>query len=215
MHAADTAFVSEILPHERALRATARRLGGDPDELVQETYLRALAARDSYRRGSNARAWLQRILVNAALTEHRRRRREGRLAAQLSVQIADSQPMPSCGARLDLVRALARLSAADRRLVLLAEVEGLKYRDLARVYGCPIGTVMSRLHRARLRLRGPVPAAADRGQGPLGVAEAATSSSSHAPLGTRSSRNRPRASARPRLTSPSGKARRYANSLIG
>ncbi|HUS63612.1 MAG TPA: RNA polymerase sigma factor [Kofleriaceae bacterium] len=146
----------EVIPHLVALRGTARRLGREPDDLVQETYLRALAARRSYRPGSNAKAWLHRILVNVAMTEHRKRARDRRLEARLAAQpepepIAAPEPLPQ--SHTDLRAALLQLTSADQEVVRLADLEGLRYRDVARVLGCPLGTVMSRLHRARRRLR--------------------------------------------------------------
>jgi RNA polymerase sigma-70 factor (ECF subfamily) len=149
-------FHAELLPHLDGLRALARRLGPiDVDDLVQETYLRALQARRSYRAGSNARAWLGRILVNTALSEHRRRRRERALHARIAVEpppepTPPSEPMPG---RARMRRALGRLPAHERRVIELADLDGLRYRDVARALGCPVGTVMSRLHRARRRLR--------------------------------------------------------------
>ena len=121
---------------------------------MQETYLRALSARSRYRSGSNAGAWLHRILVNAALSQHRKRARERRLSERFAVeplpQPEDSEPMPGLDALGD---ALAELPAHERTVVELIELRGLRYRDAARELGCPIGTVMSRLHRARAHLR--------------------------------------------------------------
>ncbi len=154
-------FVAEMLPHRDALRRTARRLRlRDADDLIQETYLRALTARERYRSGSNAGAWLHRILVNAALSEHRRSARERRMAARFAVEPPaepeTSEPMPG----LELLDdALAQLPAHERRVVELTELRGLRYRDAARELGCPIGTVMSRLHRARAHLRKKLAAA--------------------------------------------------------
>jgi RNA polymerase sigma-70 factor, ECF subfamily len=147
-------FLAEVLPHRESLRRTARRLRlRDADDLVQETYLRALAARHRYRSGSNAGAWLHRILVNAALSEHRRGARERRLALRLAVEPRhenSSEPMPGLE---HLDSALAELPPHERRVVELTELRGLRYRDAARELDCPIGTVMSRLHRARAHLR--------------------------------------------------------------
>jgi RNA polymerase sigma-70 factor (ECF subfamily) len=148
-------FLAEVLPHRDSLRRAARRLRlRDADDLVQETYLRALQARDRYRAGSNAAAWLHRILVNTAHSEHRRSARERRLAARIAVEplpVAEgSEPMPGLD-RLD--EALATLPPHERTVVELTEIRGLRYRDAARELDCPIGTVMSRLHRARRHLK--------------------------------------------------------------
>jgi RNA polymerase sigma-70 factor (ECF subfamily) len=150
------AFVMEVMPHFSALRGAARRLGRDPDDLVQETYLHALKARRSYRRGSNARAWLYRILVNVAITDHRVRARDRRIEARL-LELPSAITTPTAadtGQRMNALRqAMSRLSPADREIVQLTDLDGLRYRDAARILGCPVGTVMSRLHRARKRLR--------------------------------------------------------------
>jgi RNA polymerase sigma-70 factor (ECF subfamily) len=157
-------FVAEVLPHEAALRRLARRLGGDGDDLVQETWLRALTARHSYRPGSNARGWLCRILVNVAISEQRRQARDRRLQARVLAQpqlrmVTAPEPLPLTVERGDLRAALSLLPASERRVIELADLDGLRYRDIARALDCPIGTVMSRLHRARRRLRKRVAAA--------------------------------------------------------
>lgn len=154
-------FIAELLPHLSSLRRMAARYGGDADDLVQETWVRALRARRTYRLGSNPGGWLRRILTNLAVSEHRRRRRAGRLAERLAVEpsLADG------GAGIDeevslradegavVLRALASLDARDRMVIELCDLEELRYRDAAVRLGCPIGTIMSRLHRARRRLR--------------------------------------------------------------
>jgi RNA polymerase sigma-70 factor (ECF subfamily) len=153
--AALQAFYDELLPHRDALRRTARRLRPrDADDLVQETYLRALTARERYRTGSNASAWLHRILVNAALSAHRRSGRERRLAERIAHEphFSDEPTTPTPDLEA-LERALAALAPHERRVVELTDLQGLRYRDAARALGCPIGTVMSRLHRARIHLR--------------------------------------------------------------
>jgi RNA polymerase sigma-70 factor, ECF subfamily len=155
MNAATEPFLAEVLPHRESLRRTARRLRlRDADDLVQETYLRALAARHHYRSGSNAGAWLHRIMVNAALSEHRKSARERRMTQRFAVEPRPdgdvSEPMPGLEGLDD---ALATLPAHERAVVELTELRGLRYRDAARELNCPIGTVMSRLHRARAHLR--------------------------------------------------------------
>jgi RNA polymerase sigma-70 factor (ECF subfamily) len=152
-------FETELLPHAPMLRRLGRRLAGqDADDLVQETFVRALAARHRYQPGSNARAWLCRILCNLAVSEQRRRRRDDRLRARVVAFSPEPEPAPPppIDAPLDdgAVRiALAALAPAERRILELADVDELSYREIARALDCPIGTVMSRLHRARRRLR--------------------------------------------------------------
>jgi RNA polymerase sigma-70 factor, ECF subfamily len=151
-------FCNELLPHTPLLSRLARRwAGGDADDLVQETFARAFAARHRYQAGSNGRAWLCRILANLVVSERRRRTRDDRLRARvLAMAATAASPRPPEPPALDepaLVAALRRLDPAERRIVELADVEELSYREIARALGCPLGTVMSRLHRARRRLR--------------------------------------------------------------
>lgn len=155
-------FFDETLPHLGELRRTARRLvGGDlADDVVQETYLRALAARHRYRRGSNARAWLHRILANEVWTTRRRAVRDVHLArrygAEPRSEWIDPRVPTSLGALGDraVTDAVASLPAAYRQVLLLIDVDDLGYREAAARLGVPIGTIMSRLFRARRHLRG-------------------------------------------------------------
>ena len=150
-------FTTELYPHVHLLRRLARRWAGpDADDLVQETFARAIAARHRYRAGSNGRAWLCRILCNLAVSERRRRARDERLRTRviaLAPPAVAPEPEPRALDDAGLVAALAELPACDRRILELAELEELSYREIARVLECPVGTVMSRLHRARRRLR--------------------------------------------------------------
>jgi RNA polymerase sigma-70 factor (ECF subfamily) len=150
-------FTNELYPHAHLLQRLARRWssGSDADDLVQETFARAIAARHRYQVGSNGRAWLCRILCNLAVSERRRRARDERLRTRV-IALAPappSEPEPHALDDADLVAALAELHPADRRILELAELEELSYREIARALECPVGTVMSRLHRARRRLR--------------------------------------------------------------
>jgi RNA polymerase sigma-70 factor (ECF subfamily) len=146
----ETSFSSEVMPHLPALRGLARRLG-DAEDLIQETYLHAYAARHQFRSGSNARAWLFRILVNVAMTEHRQHARRRRLEARLAA-LPPSVIESSEHARA-VREAMARLSPRDQLILTLADLEGRRYREIAKVLSIPVGTVMSRLFRARQRLR--------------------------------------------------------------
>jgi RNA polymerase sigma-70 factor (ECF subfamily) len=150
-------FTNELYPHARLLQRLARRWSSasDADDLVQETFARAIAARHRYQVGSNGRAWLCRILCNLAVSERRRRARDERLRTRV-IALAPappSEPEPRALDDSDLAAALAELHPADRRILELAELEELSYREIARALECPVGTVMSRLHRARRRLR--------------------------------------------------------------
>jgi RNA polymerase sigma-70 factor, ECF subfamily len=145
-------FAAETLPHLTELTRAARRMSGEAEDLVQETYLHAWQARGRYRIGTNARAWLYRILRNAASSARRRAWREARLAARVAGEPAREVGAPRAEGRR-VARAVAELPAAYREVVEL-DAQGFGYREIAERVGVPIGTVMSRLHRARRRLRG-------------------------------------------------------------
>ncbi len=158
-----TEFEAELVPHAGALLRLARRMSrSDADDLVQETYVRALAARHRYTPGTNGRAWLMRILCNLAISESRRRARDERMRSRVLARSIAPVVEPPAEAVIDdaaLGRALEALAPAERRLIELADVDELSYREIAATLACPIGTVMSRLHRARRRLRNAAGAA--------------------------------------------------------
>lgn len=140
------------------LRRACRRLGipdADVDDVVQESLLRAWAFRRTFQRGTNFRAWLHRVLRNAALSRHRRRRRErdGLDRLRLEPSLPRAAELRLLGPDDALLAALEALPAEFRAAVDLVDVQGLAYREAAEALGCPVGTVMSRLHRARRALR--------------------------------------------------------------
>jgi RNA polymerase sigma-70 factor (ECF subfamily) len=139
----------------------ARRLTFDPavaEDLVQETLLRAWRGFDRFERGTNARAWLFRILFNVFYAQGRKTRSS---PAFVPLQVPGHETRPrSAGAKdfslLDgamLGAALDDLSEEHRTVILLGVVEGFTCRELAEILSLPIGTVMSRLSRARQLLR--------------------------------------------------------------
>lgn len=162
-------FAELTLPHLQALYRFALKLSGDPsaaEDLVQETYLKALKAFPTLRDHARARAWLFQILSRLVTDRHRS---EGRAP---QVELADDldrfslydliweeDPLPYSDRlhddflaefRDEEVRgALAALPDAYRLPLVLLYTEEMSYRELAEVLGCPIGTVMSRLHRGR------------------------------------------------------------------
>ena len=158
------ALVHLDLLYRAALRLTHNR--AEAEDLVQETWLRALRHFDQFDPGSNCRAWLLTILRNAFLN---RVRREGREilesdmaateagAARLEeASVARSSPEEDFFQTVlhgDVDRALKTLSLPFRLVVTLVDLEGLTYKEVAQVLDCPIGTVMSRLSRARQLLR--------------------------------------------------------------
>lgn len=123
------------------------------EDLAQETYLKAFAAIATFDERSTLNTWLYRIAVNEALQWLRRKK-----PALLDPEIAAARPDPrnnghDPGTRLDVEAAMAALDAVDRAMLLLRYQEGLDYRAIAEVTDIAMGTVASRLNRARERLR--------------------------------------------------------------
>lgn len=165
-------FEREALVHLEALMAFARRLTrnqAEAEDLVQDTFVKALRARDQYETGTNLRAWLLRILRNTFINRYHRGALEksvttGPLADPVSdawisaatmraTRDAEGQVLKPELAR-HISAAIDRLPEEFRTVVLLADVEEFAYKEIAETLGCPIGTVMSRLHRARKLLKG-------------------------------------------------------------
>src|SRR5438445_7979953 len=155
-------FEALALPLLAPLYNFAHWLAGNRDEaedLVQETYVKALKGFSSYAPGTNFRAWMYRILRNTFLTS-----RTG-LKATVSLDdeenpvtepAADDDPESLLFARADqeeIRRALEQLPVAHREIILLCDVEEMSYKEIAELAGIPIGTVMSRLSRARRSMR--------------------------------------------------------------
>ena len=165
-------FEERTLPHLKPLFRLALRLTGDPaaaEDLVQETYLKALQSFSTLRDVERVRPWLFQILSRLAIDRHRTAGREvpiedpnERDRFSLYERIADEDPLPYSDhlhddflAQFpdeDVRRALLGLPHAYRIPLVLLYVEDLTYRELADVLGCPVGTVMSRLHRGRKAL---------------------------------------------------------------
>jgi RNA polymerase sigma-70 factor, ECF subfamily len=161
---ADADFQRQALVHLDALYNFAMYLSkrpADAEDLVQETYLRAFRFSHRFQPGTHLRAWLFQILRNTFLTFYRVREREAPVAEDgvpewdapmfHDVPEDDGTAMDS---HTDLERAMRRLPEEFRTVLLLAEVEGLPLEEVARVMACPVGTVKSRIFRAKERLRG-------------------------------------------------------------
>lgn len=166
------AFEAEALPHVDRLYAAALRYvrrPADADDLVQEALTTAFRAFHQVEEGSNVRAWLYRVLHTTFLSQYRR---EGRRPAEdptENVELAANgqraeDPRRGVAPSAEQValrafgpsevrEALAALPEEQRVAVYLADVEGFAYREIADIMGSPVGTVMSRLHRARSALR--------------------------------------------------------------
>ncbi|CAN5318382.1 sigma-70 family RNA polymerase sigma factor [soil metagenome] len=164
-------FLDETMSHMDALYGVACRLTRNPTEaedLVQDALVKAMRARDQFQPGTNLKAWLFRILTNTFINKYRRGGLErsvlegpdadpladGWVSASTMRQLRD----PETVALLPIVegevrRALDALPADFRLAVVLADVEEFSYEEIADIMGCPIGTVMSRLHRGRKLLQ--------------------------------------------------------------
>lgn len=147
-------FERRVLPLERDLFFGARALTGrdaDALDLLQETLLRAWRGFATYARDENLKAWLFTILRHA-WTDRCRRQRLEPLPLDPEVDVPSS---PAAETRLpdELLNALRSLSPSHQLLVLLRDVEGLSYKEIAETMGIPIGSVMSGLHNARRKLR--------------------------------------------------------------
>ena len=160
----DDAFRQEALQHIDALHNLAiylTRNGSEAQDLVQETYARAMRFSHRFQPGTHLRAWLFQILRNTFLTFYRLREREWTVSDSgvpegeaPMFQDAPAQDTDRSSVHMDLERALTRLPEEFKTPLLLAEVEGLPLEDVARIMDCPIGTVKSRIFRAKERLRG-------------------------------------------------------------
>jgi len=164
-------FERDVLPYRAQLYPTALRLTrnrADADDLVQETFTRAYASFSRFTPGSNARAWLYRILTNTFLTNCRKRQRELRPLSAGDLpdwQLTRAAAHPTAGLKAAetealehlpdprIQRALRRLSSDFRTAVYLADIEGYACKEIAGLMGTPLGTVVSRIHRARRQLR--------------------------------------------------------------
>ena len=165
-------FEDEALPLLNQLYGGALRMTRNPqdaEDLVQETYLKAYKAFHSFKKGTNLKAWLYRIMTNTYINSYRKKQRQP--VQQLTEEITDYQLYTTSShdstglesaevlalenlPNSDIVDALNQLSDDYRLVVYLADVEGLAYKEIAEAMGTPLGTVMSRLHRGRKQLRG-------------------------------------------------------------
>lgn len=153
MARSDGDFEKTVLPHAPGLLRFALRLTGNSfhaEDLAQETLLLAWRSFGQFEPGTNAHAWLFRILLNSFRQEKRRRRPE------LVIEpLADVVPatQPSSQTSVEVIQAFDSLSSDQRTVLLLAVVEGFTCRQISEILNIPIGTVMSRLNRAREVMR--------------------------------------------------------------
>ncbi len=168
--ATDT-FIEDAVSHMDALHAVACRLTRNPTEaedLVQDTLVKAMRAKDQFQAGTNMKAWLCRILTNTFINKYRRGGLErsvldgpdadpladGWVSASTMRQLRDPEHValtPIIAAEVQ--RALDELPDEFRLAVVLSDVEEFSYEEISKIMGCPMGTVMSRLHRGRKLLQ--------------------------------------------------------------
>lgn len=164
-------FETDVLEHLDVLFGVAMRMTRDEasaEDLVQDTVVKAVRAREQFEVGTNLKAWLLRILTNTFINRHRRGGLERDLfegpdATPLADRWIGAATMrgmrdPEREALVPLLEsevraALDALPEAFRLVVVLSDIEGLAYREIAETLGCPVGTVMSRLHRGRRLLQ--------------------------------------------------------------
>jgi RNA polymerase sigma-70 factor, ECF subfamily len=161
-------FELTALAHLEAMYGTAYRLTRNPrdaEDLVQESALRAYRFWDSFQHDSNCKAWLLRIVTNTFINEYQRKKRSRQILEQATAEQATTdgvlihaEAQGNRGAEQELVergvsdevqRALDSLPDDFRHAVVLCDMQGLSYKEIADIMECPVGTVMSRLFRGR------------------------------------------------------------------
>jgi RNA polymerase sigma factor (sigma-70 family) len=162
-------FNQEFMPHINSMYNFAYRLTLDSDDskdLLQDTYLKAYRFIDSFQQGTNAKAWLFRILKNSFINDYRKKSKEPskvdyqEVESYYNSEEVDRQITPDLRveALQDMIGdeisvALNSLDVDFRTVIILCDLEGFKYEEMAKILDIPIGTVRSRLHRARNLLK--------------------------------------------------------------
>lgn len=162
-------FNNEFMPHVNSMYNFAYRLTFDEDDakdLVQDTYLKAYRFIESFQQGTNAKAWLFRILKNSFINDYRKKRKEPAKVDYQEVETyynsedVDRQITPDLRVESlqdmigdEISNALNSLDVDFRTVIILCDLEGFKYDEMAKILDIPIGTVRSRLHRARNLLK--------------------------------------------------------------
>ena len=163
-------FDKEFMPHIDSMYNFAFRLTNDEDDandLVQDTYLKAFRFINSFSQGTNAKAWLFRILKNSFINDFRKKSKEPAKVDYQDVETTsnseeDAETNQTVDLRVESVQdligdeianALNALPVDFRTVIILCDVEGFTYEEMAKILDIPIGTVRSRLHRARMLLK--------------------------------------------------------------
>jgi len=164
-------FENDAMQYAPQLYSAALRMTRNPanaEDVVQETFLKAYRAYDSFSEGTNLKAWLYRILTNTYINKYRKKQRRPsevelgelqdlylfkRLGEHSGAQVSAESEALDMFVDEDIVEALESLPENFRLPVLYADVEGFSYKEIAEILDVPIGTVMSRLHRGRKALQ--------------------------------------------------------------
>ena len=164
-----TIFHGEFMPHINSMYNFAYRLTLDADDakdLLQDTYLKAYRFIVSFQKGTNAKAWLFRILKNSFINDYRKKSKEPskvdyqEVESYYNSEEVDRQITPDLRVEAlkdmigdEISNALNALDVDFRTVIILCDLEGFKYEEMAKILDIPIGTVRSRLHRARNLLK--------------------------------------------------------------
>ena len=162
-------FENEFLPHVEALKTFAYYLtynDNDANDLVQETYMKAFRFAEKFDRGTNAKAWLFRILKNAYINDYRKKSKqpdrvdfEDVINYHKSDEVSDNKYLNLKEESIDdmmgdeITKAINSLPPEFRTVILLADIEDFSYKEISKIIDVPIGTVRSRLFRARNTLK--------------------------------------------------------------
>ena len=165
----DDEFIKEALPHEDALYNYALKISGNSDDaqdLVQETYYKAYRHFDKFQAGTNSKAWMFMILKNSFINDYRKSKREPYKLDYEQIQNfydnvkSDRAQENNLDKEFyndllddELTAAIDQLPTEMREVFLLCDLDGNSYEETAELVGCPVGTVRSRLHRARHMLQ--------------------------------------------------------------
>ncbi len=163
---AERSFDAEALPHLDALYRVALRLTGDPsqaEDLVQDTMLKAYRSWRQYRPGTNAKGWLLTILRNTFINDYRRRKLEPVAMDLEAVEphalyraVEQTDPEGAFFSKIvdaKVLEAIDALAPEFREVLVLSDIEGMRYAEIAETLQVPVGTVKSRLFRARRQLQ--------------------------------------------------------------
>lgn len=162
-------FQREFMPHIEALKTFAFHLtynDADADDLVQETYMKAFKFMDKYEKGTNAKAWLFKILKNAYINEYRKKVKSPQKVDVDDVGLVKTTENQNERLKADLrddiytnemgdeiTRAMDKLPEDFKTVILLCDIEGFSYEEMSKIIDIPVGTIRSRLFRARNALK--------------------------------------------------------------